>query len=367
MPTQRAEEALPVENTRGGVVLQRCVDESSSSSSSNTSSDPTTSIPPANDADALLRQLTPPNDECDKSAPSSSGAAEQRPTMQEPHQQSALEMSVDGPARDIPTPVSTSEDSTSEPEQRLSHSLTSASAPSHSPRLASLDGHATSTGTLGSPWPKTRYLPNSSSSRLRPGSIFRGTQQSDRQVYEVEVQLQHVDMAESFLCGYLKIQGLTDDHPTLTTYFEGEIIGSKYSFQTKHPEWGSTDKVDMQHWGRFPAWRPLTKNAKTRQDVVNIKNFAQSENIFMRWKEYFLVPDHRVRTISGASFEGFYYICFNQITGTISGIYFHAKSEKCVLLVSILQILSNVCHHRYQQLELNHVEDHGCMPSFEFK
>lgn len=53
----------------------------------------------------------------------------------------------------------------------------------------------------------------------------------------------------------------------------------------------------------------------------------------MRWKEYFLVPDHRVRTISGASFEGFYYICFNQVSGGIEGIYFHAKSEKygCIL------------------------------------
>jgi hypothetical protein len=288
MPTQRPHEEE--EDVR-----QRCLDESSSTP-------PHASAPLQ---DAILRQLTPPIEECDKAAGSP------RP----------VKMSVDGPARDIPTPVSTNEDTTSDSDQRLSHSITSASTQSQ----AREDGHVT--GTLASPWPKTRYLPNSSSSRLRPGSIFRGTQQSDRQVYEVEVQLQHVDMAESFLCGYLKIQGLTDDHPTLTTFFEGEIIGSKYTFQTKHPEWGSTDKVDMQHWGRFPAWRPLSKQAKTRQDF-NIKNFAQSENIFMRWKEYFLVPDHRVRTITGASFEGFYYICFNQVTGTISGIYFHAKSEK---------------------------------------
>ena len=122
--------------------------------------------------------------------------------------------------------------------------------------------------------------------------------------------------------------GLTDDHPTLTTYFEGEIVGTKYTFQTKHPEWGSNEKVDMQHWGRFPAWRPLAKQAK-RPDF-SFKNFAQRENIFMRWKEYFLVPDHRVLSISGASFEGYYYICFNQIHGSVSGIYFHAKSEKSV-------------------------------------
>ncbi|KAL8948676.1 MAG: hypothetical protein Q9222_005159 [Ikaeria aurantiellina] len=141
--------------------------------------------------------------------------------------------------------------------------------------------------------------------------------------------------------------GLTKDHPTLTTYFDGEIIGSKYTFQTRHPSWGATDKTDMQHWARFPAWRPLAKQAK--KPDFHYKNFAQRENIFMRWKESFLVPDHRVREISGASFEGFYYICFNQCNGDISGIYFHAKSEK------------------YQQLELKKVEDRGCLPVIEFR
>ena len=84
----------------------------------------------------------------------------------------------------------------------------------------------------------------------------------------------------------------------------------------------------MQHWARFPAWRPLAKQAK--KPDFHYKNYAQRENIFMRWKEYFLVPDHRVREIHGASFEGFYYICFNQVLGTVSGVYFHAKSEKSV-------------------------------------
>lgn len=120
--------------------------------------------------------------------------------------------------------------------------------------------------------------------------------------------------------------GLTEDHPTLVTYFEGEIIGHKYTFQTKHESWGATDKTDMQHWHRFPAWRPLAKQAK--KPDFHYKNWEQRENIFMRWKEYFLVPNHTVREIPGASFEGFYYICFNQVAGTVSGIYFHARSEK---------------------------------------
>lgn len=192
-----------------------------------------------------------------------------------------------------------------------------------------------------------RQIPSYTSSFLRAGSKFRGTQTSDKQTYNVEVDIKHVDMNESFLCGYLRIEGLAEDHPTLTTYFEGEIVGPKYTFQTKHESWGATDKTDMQHWARFPAWRPLAKQAKKPE--FHYKNCAQRENIFMRWKEYFLVPDHRVREIIGASFEGFYYICFNQVAGTVSGIYFHAKSEK------------------YQKLELSHVETMGCYASMEFR
>ncbi|KAI9881049.1 MAG: hypothetical protein M1830_008931 [Pleopsidium flavum] len=224
-----------------------------------------------------------------------------------------------------------------ESEQRLSPVLTS-------PAVAP---HSSSSSSMRHEFSNIRLLPNATSSFLRAGSKFHGTQESDRQVYEVQVEIKHVDMNESFLCGYLRIQGLTEDHPTLTTYFEGEIIGTKHTFQTKHESWGATEKTDMQHWARFPAWRPLAKQAKKAD--FNYKNFAQRENIFMRWKEYFLVPDHRVRTISGASFEGFYYICFNQVLGTVSGIYFHAKSEK------------------YQQLELTHVDDRGCYGAMEFR
>ncbi|KAI1747404.1 vacuolar import and degradation protein-domain-containing protein [Xylaria castorea] len=193
-----------------------------------------------------------------------------------------------------------------------------------------------------------KIFPLSPSSFLRPGSKFHGTQQSERQVYDVQVEVKYVDLRESFLCGYLKIQGLTDDNPTLTTYFEGEIIGSRYDFLTKHEGWGATEKIDLNHWGKFSAFRQYSKQVR-KGIAVTIPNLAQRENIFMRWKEHFLVPDHRVTSINGASFEGFYYICFNQKEGSISGIYFHSKSEK------------------FQQLELKHVEDRGCFSALEFR
>ncbi|KAJ3495786.1 hypothetical protein NLG97_g3148 [Lecanicillium saksenae] len=200
---------------------------------------------------------------------------------------------------------------------------------------------------IGLDYSNKRSIPFSPSSYLRPGTKFHGTQQSERQVYEVQVEIKYVDMRESFLCGYLRIQGLTEDHPTLTTYFEGEIIGTRYNFITEHEDWGANSKVDVSHWSKFPAFRPYQKPIK--KGPVVIPDVAQKEFIFMRWKEHFLVPDHRVRTIHGASFEGFYYICFNQVKGEVSGIYFHSKSEK------------------FQQLELKHVPDRGCFMAMEFR
>ncbi|PFH56682.1 hypothetical protein XA68_16140 [Ophiocordyceps unilateralis] len=200
---------------------------------------------------------------------------------------------------------------------------------------------------MGMDFSSMRIIPVSPSSYLRPGSRFHGTQQSERQVYEVQVEIKHVDMRESFLCGYLRIQGLTEDHPTLTTYFEGEIIGSKYGFITQHENWGASLKTDMSHWSKFNAFHPFQK--LVHNGTCTINDIAQRDNIFMRWKEHFLVPDHRVRTITGASFEGFYYICFNQLKGEVSGIYFHSKSEK------------------FQQLELKHVPNRGCFSATEFR
>lgn len=84
--------------------------------------------------------------------------------------------------------------------------------------------------------------------------------------------------------------------------------------------------MDLSHWSKFNAFRPYQKAA--RRGPVHVHDVAQKDTIFMRWKEHFLVPDHRVRTITGASFEGFYYIAFDQVKGDVNGIYFHSKSEK---------------------------------------
>lgn len=188
----------------------------------------------------------------------------------------------------------------------------------------------------GIPWDFTDRKPTMRypSSLFQPYSKYVGTQQSDRQTYNVEVNILTVDMAQCSISGYLLIRGLTPEHPMLQTFFTGQIVGGpsqRYSFKTMDPAWGANDKVDLQHWLRFPPWRPLTAHAKRDMAFdfpLDGEPWYTQDHIFMRWKEHFLVPDHRQSNIQGASFEGFYYICLNQKEGKISGVYFHSKSEK---------------------------------------
>ncbi|KAF9075161.1 vacuolar import and degradation protein-domain-containing protein [Rhodocollybia butyracea] len=146
---------------------------------------------------------------------------------------------------------------------------------------------------------------------LYPGAVFQGTQKSGRSSYDVNVTIVDVDFSSSFLCGYLRIRGLTEDWPDLTTYFDAEIIGSRYGFLTQ--EWGATEQQDLVHWQRFPAFKHVKSEMKKPYLTISDRDRGA---VFMRWKEKFLVPDHRVHDIVGASFAGFYYVCvdFNPST-----------------------------------------------------
>ncbi|KAH9483678.1 Glucose-induced degradation protein 4-like protein [Psilocybe cubensis] len=139
---------------------------------------------------------------------------------------------------------------------------------------------------------------------LYPGAMFQGTQKSGRNSYDVNVTIVDVNFAASTLCGYLRIRGLTDDWPELTTYFDAEIIGNRYGFLTQN--WGASQHEDIVHWSRFPAFKHIRHEAQRPYMTLDDRDRGV---VFMRWKERFLVPDHRVQDINGASFAGFYYVC----------------------------------------------------------
>ncbi|KAG2229676.1 vacuolar import and degradation protein-domain-containing protein [Thamnidium elegans] len=182
-------------------------------------------------------------------------------------------------------------------------------------------------------------------SGLYAGSKFYGTQKCGPASYEVHVELLHVDMKESTLNGYLEIKGLTSEFPELTTFFEAEIMGPKYSFHTR--KWQADQKSDLLHWKKFPSFKPYV-------DIFNNDDFVYQPTddcdfIYMRWKEVFLVPDHRVSTIHGASFAGFYYICYQRSTNQIKGFYFFRNHKDW-----------------FQELTLNHVHERA-FGKFEFR
>ncbi|XP_056153101.1 glucose-induced degradation protein 4 homolog isoform X2 [Lampris incognitus] len=161
-------------------------------------------------------------------------------------------------------------------------------------------------------------------SLLYSGSKFRGHQKSKGNSYDVEVVLQ--------------------EYPTLTTFFAGEIISRKRPFLTR--KWDADEDVDRKHWGKFQAFYQYAKMFNC--DDFDYEELKNSDYIFMRWKEQFLVPDHTIKDISGASFAGFYYICFQKSTATIEGYYYHRSSEW------------------YQSLNLTHVPEHSAA-IYEFR
>jgi hypothetical protein len=44
----------------------------------------------------------------------------------------------------------------------------------------------------------------------------------------------------------LKIQGLTEEYPALTTFFDGEIISKHHPFLTR--KWDADEDIDRKHW-----------------------------------------------------------------------------------------------------------------------
>ncbi|KAH3684956.1 hypothetical protein WICPIJ_004067 [Wickerhamomyces pijperi] len=163
-------------------------------------------------------------------------------------------------------------------------------------------------------------------SYLRPGMTFKGSQHSGHSVYEVLISLKEVDLSRGLINGTLTIKGLTETHPEITTYFEGDLIdGENHQFVTG--DYDTSPEIDYAHWSRFPHFNKLNLN-KFNLKQYSHRNPLNHEMLYMRWKETFIYTDSKIDSIEGASFAGFYYICFNQNTGGIKGYYYHKSSER---------------------------------------
>lgn len=213
--------------------------------------------------------------------------------------------------------------------------------------------------------------PNFHNQYLRPNSRFVGEQQSGSARYEIKVEFKSVDLASSEVTGFFEISGLTDDHPVITTCFRGEIINNplalwpntkQYSFATEEPGWGSFIENDLEHWRKLIGAGPSMSESDFLRQLQLVRSGRRNPlHVYMRWKEEFLLPDLRVKSLKNALFEGFYYVVLNighrnetstytadLIPGSISGLYFHTQNEK------------------FQSLVLRHVETRGPGAAYNF-
>ena len=160
---------------------------------------------------------------------------------------------------------------------------------------------------------------------IHPGAKFKGFQNSCKQNYNVEITIQDVQLDRSFLTGYIMIEGITQAYDKLTTFFSAELIGEHYGFLTR--KWQTNEEIDKMHWMKFPAFR-----AYKYDQVMNMESFQydprqNGEYLFFRFKEEFLVPNHKIQNIPGASFAGFYYVCVGLKSKSIEGYYYHSSSQ----------------------------------------
>ncbi|ABN64608.2 predicted protein, partial [Scheffersomyces stipitis CBS 6054] len=230
-------------------------------------------------------------------------------------------------------------------------------------------------------------VPRFMNSYLRSNAVYVGEQQSGKSRFHIKVELKSIDLMNSVVTGFLQISGLTEDHSEIITCFKGEIINNpmntylwqdrekkspndykvrNFSFITENKQWGSFIKNDFEHWKKLTGSSTLS-DEQFQQRLERISRGEEDQQyLYMRWKEEFLLPDSRIKQISGASFEGFYYIVMNIGSedhvnysapyvhsttispGSISGLYYHKSSEK------------------FQSLSLRYVEDRGVSNTFQF-
>ena len=82
-----------------------------------------------------------------------------------------------------------------------------------------------------------------------------------------------------YYCAYIFILHV-QEYPTLTTFFEGEIVSDRYPFLTR--KWDASEEVDRKHWGKFPTFEQYLK--KFNADDFSYDRLKESDEVFMRWK-----------------------------------------------------------------------------------
>lgn len=156
---------------------------------------------------------------------------------------------------------------------------------------------------------------------LESGSKYKGEQLTNNGSFKIEMKIDFVDLNQEYICGTFDIFNITDNHDLLTTYFEGKIMGKT---QYLSDSCLSLNQTDIAHWSLFPEWRAEHTKSQKLYDIEN------SDYIYIKIKEMFMLPDPNVKYIPGASIDGYYYCCYYKQLDFIAGHYFYNNSSNLV-------------------------------------
>ncbi|EJS43657.1 YGR066C [Saccharomyces arboricola H-6] len=189
---------------------------------------------------------------------------------------------------------------------------------------------------------------------LRPGLRFGGSQSSKCTYYTVEVKIDTVNLPlyktsqslDPHVTGTFTIRNLTPVLDKVVTLFEGYVITyDQYPLCSLH--WPAEETLDpymaqresdCSHWKRFghfsPGYWSLSERNFGQYNGENTE-FMSQRYIYLKWKERFLLDNedqdnqtlNNIYHLEGASFEGFYYVCLDQVTGSMEGYYYHPACE----------------------------------------
>lgn len=202
---------------------------------------------------------------------------------------------------------------------------------------------------------------------LRPGLRFGGSQSSKYTCYTVEVKIDTVNLPlyktshslDPHVTGTFTIRNLTPVLDKVVTLFEGYVINyNQFPLCSLH--WPAEETLDphmaqrendCSHWKRFghfgsDNWSLAEKNFG--QYNHGSTEFMNQRFIYLKWKERFLLDNedqenlmlNDIYHLEGASFEGFYYVCLDQLTGSVEGYYYHPACE----LFQKLELIPTNCN-----------------------